>query len=70
MVYSPSFMEIENKGSGTIQFFNGSLIGGGGVYLDNGNKGSQTVVAFDPNALDKLATSGSKGKTVQVYYRK
>ena len=70
VVYSPSFMEIENKNSGTIQYFNGSLIGGGGVYLDNGNKGSQTVVAFDPNALDRLATSGSKGKTVQVYYRK
>ena len=70
VVYSPSFMEIENKGSGATQYFNGSLIGGGGIYLDNGNKASQTVVAFDPNALDKLATSGSKGKTVQVYYRK
>ena len=70
VVYSPSFMEIENKGSGTTQYFNGSLIGGGGVLLDNGNSGSKTVVNYDPNALDRLATSGSKGKTVQVYYRK
>lgn len=70
VVYTPSFMEIENKGSGTTQYFNGSLITGGGVLLDNGNTGSKTVVSYDPNALDRLATSGSKGKTVQVYYRK
>jgi hypothetical protein len=70
VVYSPSFMEIENKGSGTTQYFNGSLITGGGVYIDNGNTGSKTVVSFDPNSIDRLATSGSKGKTVQVYYRK
>ncbi len=70
VVYSPSFMEIENKGTGTTQYFNGSLITGGGVYIDNGNSGSKTVVTFDPNSIDKLATSGSKGKTVQVYYRK
>ena len=70
VVYSPSFMEIENKGSGTTQYFNGSLITGGGVIIDNGNSGSKSVVNYDPNALDRLATSGSKGKTVQVYYRK
>ena len=70
VVYTPSFMEIENKGTGTTQYFNGSLITGGGVLLDNGNSGSKTVVNYDPNALDRLATSGSKGKTVQVYYRK
>ena len=63
-------MEIENKVSGNTQYFNGSLIGGGGIYIDNGKSGSKTVVAYDANALNKLATSGSKGKTIQAYYRK
>lgn len=70
VVYSPSYMEIENKVPGNTQYFKGSIIGGGGMWLENikGGAGKQ-VFSFDPNALDRLATSGSKGKTVKVTYR-
>lgn len=68
VVYSPSFMEIENKQDGQIQYFKGTLIGGGGILLEN-NKRATTIVSYDPNALDLLATSGGKGKSLKVAYR-
>jgi hypothetical protein len=70
VVYSSSFMEIENKQSGQIQYFRGALIGGGGIYVENGQKGSSSIVSYDPNALDRLATSGTRGKTVRVVYQR
>ena len=70
VVYSPSFMEIENKnGDDKTQYFRGSIIGGGGIYIEN-SKASTTVVSYDADALDKLATSGTRGKTVKAVYRK
>jgi hypothetical protein len=60
-------MEIENKADNQIQYFNGSLIGGGGIYIEN-IKSSKTIVTYDPNALDKLATSSGKGKRLTVAY--
>ncbi|HEY2952877.1 MAG TPA: hypothetical protein VGK40_09855 [Verrucomicrobiae bacterium] len=69
VVYSSSFMEIENKQDGQIQYFRGSLIGGGGIYVENSHK-SSSIVSYDPNALDKLATSGTRGKVAVPVYRK
>lgn len=69
VVYSPSFFEIENKQDNQLQYFKGSLIGGGGVFVQNGKSGSRSVVSYDPNALDKLATSGTKGKKLTVQFR-
>ena len=68
VVYSPSFMEIENKQDGQIQYFKGSLIGGGGILVEN-NKNATSIVSYDPNTLDILATSGTKGKSLTVVYR-
>ena len=68
VVYSPSFMEIENKQDGQIQYFKGSLIGGGGILLEN-NKRATSIVSYDPNCLALLATSGTKGKSLKVSYR-
>lgn len=68
VVYSPSFMEIENKQDGQIQYFKGSLIGGGGILVEN-NKKATSIVSYDPNTLDILATSGTKGKSLKVVYR-
>lgn len=62
-VYSPSFMEIENKADGQTQYFKGSLIGGGGIYVENTHD-STTVISYDPKAVDVLATSGTKGQRV------
>ena len=68
VVYSPSFMEIENKQDGQIQYFKGSLIGGGGILLEN-NKAATSIVSYDPNCLSLLATSGTKGKSLKISYR-
>jgi hypothetical protein len=69
VVYSSSFMEIENKQDGQTQYFRGSLIGGGGIYVENSHK-SSSIVSYDANALDKLATSGTRGKVAVPVYRK
>lgn len=69
VVYSPSFFEIENKIAGQLQYFKGSMISGGGVYIQNDKVGAnRSIVSYDPNALDKLATSGTKGKVLTVSY--
>ena len=68
-VYSSSFMEIENKQDGQIQYFRGALIGGGGIYVENGNSAT-SIVSFDPDALGNLATAGSRGKMAVAVYRK
>ncbi len=68
VVYSSSFMEIENKQAGQIQYFRGSLIGGGGIYVENG-KSATSIVSFDSAALDHLATAGNRGKTAVAVYR-
>jgi hypothetical protein len=69
VVYSSSFMEIENKRDDQIQYFRGALIGGGGIYLENG-KDAKTIVSYDPQALDVLATAGTRGKTAKLVYMK
>lgn len=69
VVYSPSFFEIENKNANQLQYFKGSMISGGGVFIQNGQSGSASIVSYDPNTLDKLATSGTKGKKLTVAYQ-
>ena len=68
VVYSPSFMEIENKQDGQIQYFKGSLIGGGGILVENNSKAT-SIVSYDPDAMDILASSGTKGKSLKVVFR-
>jgi len=67
VVYTPSFMEIENKQDGQIQYFKGSLIGGGGIYFQNNNNAT-SIISYDPAALDRLATEANKGKKVMATY--
>ena len=62
MVYGPSFIEIENKES-KKQYFNGTIIGGGGVYIQ-ANSGGWQAFRFDQTCLDELATAGNKGKVL------
>jgi len=69
VVYSPSFMEIENKQTNQKQYFNGCLIGGGGIMVENSKTGSQSIVVYDQNALNRLVTSGNKGKMAKVVRR-
>ncbi len=61
-VYGPSFVEIENANA-REQFFNGTIIGGAGMYIEgSGGMGGHQVFSFDPNAVDQLPTFDNRGK--------
>jgi hypothetical protein len=60
-------MEIENKASGQTQYIKGSLIMGNGIYYEN-TQSATSIISFDPNTLDGLATLGGVGKRVNVTY--
>ena len=68
-IYSSSFMEIENKKDGQTQYFKGALIGGGGIFVENG-KNANSIVSYDANAMSNLATAAGRGKKVIATYRK
>lgn len=67
VVYTPSYMEIENKQSSQTQYIRGACIMGNGIYYENLNK-STSIISFDPQAVDSLATLGGVGKQVKVTY--
>jgi hypothetical protein len=55
IVYGPSFIEIENK-KANLQYFNGAIYGGGGVYLQGSKEESGVqAIRFDSSTVDKLA---------------
>ena len=68
VVYSPSFIELDFQPVPVMQYIKGSIISGGGVFLDNKLPGNSIIVSYDNNTLDSLATSGSKGKGVKTLY--
>ncbi len=68
VVYGSSFMEIENKHDSQIQYFRGCLIGGGGIYVENGQTAT-SIVSYDGTAMGNLATLGNRGKRVTATYR-
>jgi hypothetical protein len=64
-MYSPSFMEIENK-SNARQYFNGCIISGGGIYLDAGGSPGVQVMNFDPSTVDMLPTYDMRAQTPTI----
>ena len=68
VVYSPSFMEIENKLPNQTQYFNGAIIGGGGIYVQNEQSSARTLITYDPNTINKLATMNNKGKSMMTTF--
>ena len=58
-VYGPSFIEIENKDD-NLQYFNGTVLGGRGIYLQ-GNKDGPQVFVYDASSVDTLPTLGDAG---------
>jgi len=65
LIYGPSFIELENKGGG-FQYYNGSILGGTGVYIEGHGSTGNTVINFDRNTINKLATQNAKGQGLQV----
>jgi len=70
-MYTPSYMEIENKdpnGTNQVQYIKGCVIMGNGIYYENNQKGSTSIISYDNNAVDALATLMGAGKQVRVAY--
>ena len=72
VVYTPSYMEIENRPNETgfakqLQYFKGSLIMGLGIYYEN-IQPATSIISFDPRTLDSLSTLATAGKQLVVAY--
>jgi len=67
VLYTPSYMEIENKSSGQTQYIRGSLIMGNGIYYED-TTAATSIISFDAGAVDSLTTLGGAGKKVFVTY--
>jgi hypothetical protein len=67
VMYTPSYMEIENKQSGQLQYMKGALIMGHGIYYEN-TSSATSIISFDSRTLDSIATLGTAGKQVSVAY--
>jgi hypothetical protein len=48
-----------------LQYINGSVIGGGGVYIQADCGAGMVVIRHDRNATDRLAVSGGKGRELR-----
>jgi hypothetical protein len=67
-MYTPSYMEIENKQPNQTQYIKGCVIMGNGIYYENNQNGSTSIISFDQSAVDALATLNGAGKEVRVAY--
>jgi len=56
VIYTPSFVEIEQKQAGNMQFIEGTIIAGGGIFLES--KNGPIIIRYNEEALDRLATRG------------
>jgi hypothetical protein len=67
VMYTPSYMEIENKSAGNLQYIKGALIMGHGIYYEN-VQAATSIISFDSRTLDSLSTVGTSVKQVSVTY--
>ncbi len=55
VVYTPDFIEIEQKEKNNeVQYVNGAVIAGAGIYLESNTCGGGIAVVYDPDTLDDL----------------
>ena len=69
VLYTPSFVEIEQKTGNTTQYIRGQIISGGGVYLEDMSTAGPMVFSYDPNTIDTLAIGAGKGKILRTQWR-
>jgi hypothetical protein len=65
VTYTPSYMEVENKHNAR-QYFNGSIITGGGIYFEAGSSPGVQIMNFDSAVVDELATFDLRGQTPTI----
>jgi hypothetical protein len=67
VLYTPCYIELENKQGGQTQYINGCVICGHGIYYEN-TQSSTSIISFDPNTVDSLVTWGNIGKQMMMSY--
>jgi len=54
-MYTPNMAEIEQRQENQeVQYINGSVIGGNGMYFESNSCGGGIGVVFDPSTIDFL----------------
>lgn len=60
VVYTPDFVEIEQKKKNNeVQYINGAIFAGNGLYLESNDCSGGIAVVYDPDTLDFLKVSPS-----------
>ncbi len=55
VVYTPDFVEIEQKKKNNeVQYINGAVFAGNGIYLESNDCGGGIGIVYDPDTLDNL----------------
>ncbi len=58
VVYTPDFVEIEQKKKNNeVQYINGAIFAGNGIYLESNDCSGGIGVVYDPDTLDSLKVS-------------
>ncbi len=71
VVYSPDFVEIEQKKkSDEVQYINGAVIGGAGIYLESNSCAGGIAVILDPDTFDKLKVNASVSDLGKVSWKR
>ncbi len=60
IMYSPNYIEIEQKGENNVQFLNGALVGGAGIFLEDKNCSSGIFISYHPRAVDSMGVVNPK----------
>jgi hypothetical protein len=68
VIYTPNYMELEQMYNTQTQYIRGSIIVGGGIYVENVAQSSTTTISYDPNTLANLATVNNIGQEVEIAY--
>ncbi|HZV33300.1 MAG TPA: hypothetical protein VFB72_01890 [Verrucomicrobiae bacterium] len=68
VVYTPSYIELENKANNQTQYIRGVVIMGNGMYFENTSSDSTSIISYDQGTLKNLTTSNNVGKSLFVTY--
>ena len=71
VVYSPDFVEIEQKkDDGMVQYINGAVIGGAGIYLESNSCGGGIAIILDPTTFDNLKVNASPSSITRAAWKR
>ncbi len=71
VVYSPDLVEIEQKKKNNeVQYINGAVIGGAGIYLESSSCAGGIAVILDPDTFDKLKVNASVSDLGKVSWKR